>query len=230
MKVSSKTRLYAILLGTVVPALAFGDTTFGPYPEDGTIQSLATPSFLDEGSVVQGGTRGQGLLAVKWQHRINEENIFTLSAGYGDDVYLEETPYDSVSTMAALSWTSRWTPRMRITGSLFVGDEDTRDDVFQHLTRKYFGFSLGGRLNLLPRHSSYVSFKLLRSDFENDLVEGDPLAPSKEHARVTAGWDWQVSANWRLRAGADYTLDDLSLNFDRYDRSRVFFNTRFDFR
>lgn len=231
MNASLKIRFcLGLLLSVALPSLVFGDTTFRPYPERGWEQGLEPPSlFYQHPTVLNGRNRGQGLLALNWQHRLNEDNTFMLSAGYGDDVYLEETPYDSVSTMASLAWTRQWAGRMQLTGSLFVGDEDARDEVFQHLERRYFGFTLGGRLKLFEKHSPFVSFKMLRSDYDND-VTADPLAASTEYSRVTAGWDWRVRPNWRLSAGADYTLENFSLDLERYDRSRIFFNTRFDFR
>jgi len=92
------------------------------------------------------------------------------------------------------------------------------------------GVTLGGRVTLFKTHSPYISFQSLRASYDEAALE-DPLAPSPEISRFTAGWDWQVRPNWRLRAEADYTLeDDFSLSLDRYDRSRVLFSTRFDFR
>lgn len=226
-----KTRFYlALLLSAVLPGTVLAETMFELYPQSGAGQDLESlPSLAPRPTLFNGANRNQGLLAVKWQHRVNEENIFTLSAGYGDDIYLEETAYDTVSTMASLSWTRKWADRMHVTGSLFVGDEDARDEVFRHLERKYFGFTVGGRLTLFEKHSPFLSFEMLHSDYD-EAAAADPLAPSTEYSRLTAGWDWQLRPNWRLRAGADYTLDDFSLNLYRYDKSRIFFSTRFDFR
>lgn len=229
------------MLAVLLPGRALGDGAFELYPtrtlsdvELGlTSQPRSSALPLYERPRLFNGKNGrtQNLLAVKWQHRLTQEHSFALSAGYGDDLYLENKQPAAVSTMASLSWTGEWGGRMRprITGSLFVGDEDARDDPYRDLDRKYFGLTIGGRVTLFERHSPYLSFKMLRSDYDVDLSE-DPFAPPAEYSRLTAGWDWQVRPNWLLRAGADYTLENFSLDLERYERSRIFFSTRFNFR
>ena len=237
IKVKLKTSLYVVLLlGGMLPAVVFADEVFQPYwasatspAASATTQTLApteqSPLFNSAGQQKQ-------LLALKWRHQPVAGHSLRFSAGYGEDVYLEEMPYDSVSTMAELAWTGQGAGRFRpsLSGSLFVGEADTRDEAYRHLDRKYVGFTVGGRVTLSRTHSPYLSFRMLRTSYDEDVLE-DPLATSAEISRLTAGWDWQVRPNWRLRAEADFTLeDDFSLNLDHYDPSRVFFSTRFDFR
>ncbi len=175
--------------------------------------------------------RNKDLLAIQWQHPLNEAHNLTFAAGYGEDVYLNEKRYDPVSAMASVSWTGRWTGRWKpaVSSSVFVGDESPGDDDFRSLERRYFGFSVGGRMTFLERHSPFVSFRILRGEYATPDV-GDALAPSADYSRLTAGWDWQVLPHWRLRAEAEYTLSDTGPDLDGDDRSRFFFSTRFDFR
>jgi hypothetical protein len=191
------------------------------------VQPLAAPyqrRHLFNGS-------NKDLLAIQWQHPLNEAHNLTFAAGYGDDVYLNEKRYDPVSTMASLSWTGHWTGRLRpaVSSSVFVGDESPGDDAFRSLERRYFGFSVGGRMTVFERHSPFVSFRMLRGEYTTS-DSGDLLAPSTDYSRLTAGWDWQVLPNWRLRAEAEYTLSDTDPDLYGDDRSRIFFSTRFDFR
>ena len=176
--------------------------------------------------------RNQDLLAIKWQHPLNEAHNLTFAAGYGDDVYLNERRSDPVSAMASVSWTGRWTGRWQpaVSGSVFLGDESPGDDAaFRSLERRYFGFSVGGRMTVFERHSPFVSFRMLRGEYTtSDPV--DVLAPSTDYSRLTAGWDWQVLPHWRLRAEAEYMLSDTGPDLYGDDRSRIFFSTRFDFR
>ncbi|GMQ89726.1 MAG: hypothetical protein BMS9Abin10_0057 [Gammaproteobacteria bacterium] len=174
--------------------------------------------------------RQQNLLALKWEHRLSQAQSFAFAAGYADEPYAEEKPYESESRTASFSWTSTLTGKMqpRLTGSLFIGDEDAKGQPYQYLDRRYYGVSLGGRLTLFEKHSPYLSLQMLRSDYDGDVTD-DPFA-LLEYSRLIAGWDWQVRPNWRLRAEADYLANDLSLNPYRYDKSRIFFSTRFDFR
>ena len=84
-------------------------------------------------------------------------------------------------------------------------------------------------MTVFESHSPFVSFRMLRSEYANGDV-GDTLAPSPEYSRLSAGWDWQVLPNWRLRAQAEYTLSDTAPDLYGNDRRRIFFSTRFDFR
>ncbi len=235
MKVKSKTFLYVALLGGMLPAVVFADDVLQPYWASSTSSAATTHETLtptEQSPLFNSAGQQKQLLALKWRHQPVDGHSLRLSAGYGDDVYLEEMPYDSVSTMAELAWTGQGAGRFRpsLSGSLFVGEADTRDEAYRHLDRKYVGFTLGGRVTLFKTHSPYISFRRLRASYGEAALE-DPLVASAEISRFTAGWDWQVRPNWRLRAEADYTLeDDFSLSFNRYNRSRVFFSTRFDFR
>lgn len=235
MKVKLKRSLFVVLLSGMLPALVFAEEVLQPYwasANSPTAAATQTLSPTEQFPLFNGTGEQQQLFALKWQHQPVDGHSLSISAGYGDDVYLEEIPYDSVSTMAELAWAGQGAGRFRpsLSGSLFVGEADTRDEKYQHLDRKYVGFTLGGRVTLFEKHSPYLSFRMLRTSYDEAALE-DPLATSEEISRLTAGWAWQVRPNWRLRAEADYTLeDDFSLDLDRYDRSRVFFSTRFDFR
>ncbi|MFQ5759853.1 MAG: hypothetical protein ACE5HM_02650 [Acidiferrobacterales bacterium] len=235
MKLKSKTFLYVALLGGILPAVVFADDVLQPYWASATSSAATTHETLtstEQFPLFNSANQQKQLLALKWQHQPVDGHSLRFSAGYGDDVYLEEMPYDSVSTMAELAWTGQGAGRFRpsLSGSLFVGEADTRDEAYRHLDRKYMGFTVGGRVTLSNTHSPYISFRMLRTSYDEAALD-DPLVTSAEISRLTAGWDWQVRPNWRLRAEADFTLEDeFSLNFDRYDPSRVFFSTRFDFR
>ena len=178
------------------------------------------------------------MLGIKWQHRLNAKNSVTISTHYGDNIYLDQSlrnvssvPVNTHTTMTSVSWTGEWANQARpsITGSFFIGDESVKDEAYSNLGRRYYGFTVGGQLILFQKHMPFVSFKLQRSDYLADEPELYVL-PDKDHSRITAGWNWQVQPNWSLRAGADYTVDDFEFNLYKYDRSRIFFSTRFDFR
>ena len=219
-----------LLVGGLFPMSAVADRSTLyvdpeiPFGVSRTFDTLSTP--LLERQALFGASREA--LALRWQHRLSGEHSFSFAAGYGDDPYLDDDAREGPGTMAALSWTSQWGSRFRpqVSGSLFTGDDTVRDDEYRSLERRYYGFSIGGRLQLFERHSPFVSFRMLRGEEGGDLLEPDPL----EYSRMTAGWDWQIRPNWRLRAEADYISSDSGLNLYRYERSAIFFSTRFDFR
>ena len=224
---------FAVLVGGLPPALALADGAGRATNGQGqaevieSVQPLLAPSSRDPLS----SGRNKELLAIQWQHRLNEAQSLTLAAGYGDDVYLDEKRYDPVSTMASVGWTGQWSGRWRpaISGSVFFGDENTSTEAYRNFDRRYFGFSVGGRMTFFDKHSPFVSFRMLRNDFGNGEPT-DPLGASSDYSRLSAGWDWQVFPNWRLRAEAEYTLYDNGPSLYGNDERRIFFSTRFDFR
>ena len=225
--------VFLLVFGGLLPGVTFagtpGKNATGQGQTDGLeqVQPLAAP--YQSRRLLNGGEKD--LLAIQWQHPLNEAHNLTFAAGYGDDVYLNEKRYDPVSAMASVSWTGRWNRRWQpaVSGSLFVGDENASDDISRSLERRYFGFSVGGRMTVFERHSPFVSFRMLRGEYATPDPD-DMLASSTDYSRLTAGWDWQVLPNWRLRAEAEYTLSDTGLDLDVDERSRFFFSTRFDFR
>lgn len=225
--------VFLLVFGGVLPGVTFAGTPGKNTADQGQtdvleqVQPLAAP--YERRHLFNG--RNKDLLAIQWQHPLDDVHNLTFAAGYGEDVYLNEKRYDPVSAMASVSWTGRWTGRWRpaVSGSVFVGDESPDDDAFRSLERRYFGFSVGGRMTVFDRHTPFVSFRMLRGEYATPDL-GDALAPSTDYSRLTAGWDWQVLPHWRLRAEAEYTLSDTGPDLSGDDRSRFLFSTRFDFR
>jgi hypothetical protein len=120
-----------------------------------------------------------------------------------------------------------------VTGSVFLGDEMAREEIYRHLGRKYYGFSVGGSLTLFQSHTPYVSFKMQRSVYE---VSDDPLFVSPrtgDRSLLSAGWKWQAGRDFSLQAEASYGLGETSgSSLDPYslERSRILFGTRFGFK
>lgn len=186
------------------------------------------PSFestpLDRGNV----------FGISWQHRLNALNSFAVSAEYDEAASVYPSSLDTLDARAAFSWTSRLSSAIRpsITGSVFLGDEMAREEIYRHLDRKYYGFSVGGSLTLFKSHTPYVSFKMQRSVY--DAAIDDPLlaAPRpSDHSLLSAGWKWQVQRDVSLQAEASYGLGETP-RLDPYslERSRILFGTRFDFK
>lgn len=225
--------VFLLVVGGLLPGVTFagtlGKNTAGQGQTDVLEQVQPLAASGERRHLFNG--RNKDLLAIQWQHPLNEAHNLTFAAGYGDDVYLNEKRYDPVSAMASVSWTGRWNGRWQpaVSSSVFVGDESPGDDAFRSLERRYFGFSVGGRMTFFERHSPFVSFRMLRGEYATPDL-GDALAPSTDYSRLTAGWDWQVLPQWRLRAEAEYTLSDTDTDLYGDDRSRIFFSTRFDFR
>jgi len=170
---------------------------------------------------------------VKWQHRVDAVNTVALSAGYNEIPWsTKSTSADALDTRAAVSWHGSWsgaTLRPGISGSFFVGDEIARNEAYQQLGRRYFGFSVGGELRVAQDHTPYFSYRLRRNVYSPD----DPtfsITPYEDRSQISAGWKWQVQSNWSLQAEARYGLNGANLDPSSPDRSHLFFGTRFDFR
>jgi hypothetical protein len=171
---------------------------------------------------------------VKWQHSVNALHSFAVSAEYGEGTAIYPSAFGTQDTRAAFSWTSRLLDGTKpsLTGSVFVGDEMGREDIYRSLGRKYYGFTVGGSMTLFDSHTPYVSFKMQRGLY--DTVD-DPtfISPrSGDRSLLSAGWKWQVQRDFSLQAEASYGLNNYTPNPELYvpERSRVFFGTRFDFK
>jgi hypothetical protein len=171
---------------------------------------------------------------VKWQHRVDAANSLAVSAGYSESAweYRPALNLDVYDTRAALSWTTIGSGSLRpgITGSVFVGDESVRDEAYQQLGRRYYGFAVGGQMTVFQEHTPYLSFRHRRN---LETAFDDPtnlLYQADERSLVSAGWKWQVQPNWSLQAEATYGLNGSAVDPYAPDRSRFFFGTRFDFR
>ena len=170
-------------------------------------------------------------LGVEWSRRLNSQNLLTLSAQYGDYAYADQPLGDTIHSVAAFAWSSELSGALhpRLSSSIYLGDESAKDDAYRSLGRRYYGITLDGRFTPYPKHTPYASLRLQRSDY---LTEDTLLSvPRREDfSRLAAGWDWQVQPNWGLRAEANYSLNNSSVESFGYDHARVLFTTRFDFR
>ncbi len=166
-----------------------------------------------------------------WSRRLDSSNLVSLTAQYGDYAYLDQTTWDTTNSVAAFAWSSELSgaSRLRVSSSIFLGDESAKDEAYRWLGRRYYGVTLDGRFTPYRNHTPYASLRLQRSDYLNE----DPLsamARREDYSRLAAGWDWQVQPNWGLRAEANYSLNNSNVDAYGYDHTRVLFSTRFDFR
>jgi hypothetical protein len=171
---------------------------------------------------------------MRWQHHMDTVNSFAISAEYGEGVAINPSPLDTLDTRAAFSWTSRLSSTVKpsITGSVYLGDEVAREEIYRHLGRRYYGFTVGGSLTLYQSHTPYVSFKMQKSLYD---TTDDPLFVSPrsgDRSLLSAGWKWQVERSFSLQAEASYGLGSSSTSLDPYslERSRILFGTRFGFK
>lgn len=170
---------------------------------------------------------------VKWQHRVDAISTISISAGYSEAPWSPELPaLEVLDTRATVSWRGTWSGAWQpgLTGSIFIGDADVREERYQDLGRRYYGFALGGELRVAQDHTPYFSYRLQRSMY--GAVDPEyALSPYyQEQEQILAGWKWQVQPNWSLMAEAQYGVNGSVLDPYTADRSRIFFGTRFDFR
>jgi hypothetical protein len=197
------------------------------------LAALNPQASADETSLLGSSSSRLSGFGVKWQHRVDAVNTVALSAGYSEIPLSANTPsVDALDTRAALSWHGSWAGTFLqpgVSGSVFVGDKSARDEAYQQLGRRYYGFSVGGELRVAQDHVPYFSYRL-RRNFYNPEDPAYLIAPYEDRSQISAGWRWQVRPNWSLQAEARYGLNGANLDPYSPDRSRFFFGTRFDFR
>lgn len=175
------------------------------------------------------------VFGMSWQHRLNAMNTLAVSAEYGEGTAVYPLAPETLDTRAAFSWTSVLPSAVRpsVTGSVFLGDEMAREEIYRHLGRKYYGFSVGGSLTLFQSHTPYVSFKIQRSVYQTTDDSLFVAPRTGDRSLLSAGWKWQAGRDFSLQAEATYGLGEASgSSLDPYslERSRILFGTRFGFK
>ena len=187
-------------------------------------------------------------LAIQWQHSLNASNFLTLSARHADSLYSDAElpgPFDnfragsstgsgqaSSGTAATLSWNTLFGGESRVIGRLYAGDEDAKEGSNGNSDRRYFGLHVEGRYGLWRDHAPFASLKWQRSNVETQGYTGtvNSLLRRESFSLLGAGWNWQVSPSWDLRAEANYLLFDDSAEAVEVDRTQLYFSTRYGFR
>jgi len=172
-------------------------------------------------------------LAIQWEHGLGAGNQLALSARYGDRVASDTESRVLSGTAAVLSWSSLFQNDSRVTGRLFIGDQDARDRSVSYSARRYVGLELEGRYSLWRDHSPFAGFAWQRSDYQTADGNGATWSGAlrgESSSRLAAGWAWQVLPNWDIRAEANYRLTDDAYDLLESDRTQLYFSTRFGFR
>lgn len=172
-------------------------------------------------------------LAIQWEHSLNSDNLMSLSARYGDRVATDTEQRVASGTAAVLSWSGLVGNDSRLTGRLFVGDEDARDPNLGYAARRYVGLELEGRYSLWRDHAPFAGFAWQRNDYQPLDHNGGAYhgaLRSSSRSWLAAGWSWQIESNWDLRAEANYRVLDEVFDAPDTDRTQFFFSTRYGFR
>lgn len=171
-------------------------------------------------------------LAIEWQHNMNASNYLTLSARHGDSLYSDAELRGTSGTAATLSWSTLFGGESRVIGRLYAGDEDAKERSNGNNDRRYYGLQVEGRYGLWRDHAPFASLKWQRGNIETLGSTGttSPLLRSESFSYLGAGWNWQVSPSWDMRAEANYRLADDSADPVEFDRAQFYFSTRYGFR
>ena len=204
----------------------FGSVGYGDGPNRFSIPIVHQTFLADDGA------RRLDAYGLEWRRKFGVAHELALSARRGEYGALDGGARDSsTGSVAQLAWSSAFAGgyQPRVIGSLFLGDETAKDKGPKWFGRKYYGLSLDGRFTAFDKHTPYASLHLQRSDY--DMTEASALLARREdYSRLAAGWNWQVRPNWGLRAEANYILNTSGLPAYDYERGRVLFSTRFDFK
>lgn len=188
-------------------------------------QAISVPIYYRRARFGVGDKHEMNGFGVKWRHRFEGVGSLTVMARYGRGEYnlADESSLYAANRLASVSWTSGFT-NSGVTGSFYIGDEQVSEVEYADSARRIYGFSVGGHWLLGGNHTPYVSLRYQNSD----QVAISGLADYDKYTRISAGWNWQVRSNWRVRAEANFTYDQPRWNLFDFDRTRIQFSTRFD--
>jgi hypothetical protein len=81
-------------------------------------------------------------------------------------------------------------------------------------------------------HAPFASLTWQRSNVETQGNTGtaNSLLRRESFSHLGAGWNWQVSPSWDVRAEANYLLVDDSAEAVEFDRTQLYFSTHYGFR
>lgn len=192
---------------------------------------FSVPLTHREGWGEQGDYLSLNSVALEWQRALGMHHLLNAGAHLGSYEYDVRNPRSANALQASVGWTGIYggDTRPQLGGTLYMGDEDVEETALGYFGRRYYGLTLDGAFTPYRGHSPFLSLRFQWSDYD----EPDPAfraARKEDYSRLGAGWDWQVSSQWRMRAQADYSINSSNLTPYEFDRSRLFFSTRYDFR
>lgn len=192
--------------------------------------ALLAPRFSDR-SLDAVSPRRRGLLSLDWQHALTDAQLLGVSAQYGDYGYGDiETPSAGSARAAAVSWSALFGSDARLSGQLFLGDENAREPGTGLLPRRYYGLLLEGRYMLGREHAPFASLRWQRSDIDNGNGDSSSDWRRESESRFAAGWNWQIRSDWDVRAEASYRFLEDAPELTDTDRTRFGVSTQYGFR
>ena len=196
-------------------------------------ESVMFPVEFRQGRNSDGSDQAQNALGIKWRHRFGDTNHLTVGAQYGRASfggYDSSDARTSASTLATVSWTSTWgQDRSAVTGSVYFGDEKAQAGNATALTRQIYGLAVGGKWAISESHTPFVSYRY-QTGYGAEAPLNGSLFEYDNATYLSAGWNWQVSSNWSLKAEADFAYQRPTLDLLNTNSTRLFFTTRYDFR
>lgn len=202
-------------------------------------ERISMPLYYAASETASGVGREFGGFGLKWQHDFGHIGSLSVSAGYGHaagdgvaGLFGGDQAIAGTGTMASVSWaTSLDNKGTGVVGSIYVANEQSLQRFITGLatldmgTGSVYGFAVGGQWAVTPEHLPYIAFHYRMSDpVPNMYGFADPAV------QLSAGWNWQVSSQWRVRAEADFGYAQPTINLFDTTRTRILFSTRFDLR
>ena len=169
-------------------------------------------------------------LAAQWQHNFSEYSQASVFAQLADLKYPDQSPRDATRTIFGVAYGYGWDVPSKpvVFGSLYAGDEKTKDSAFQDLGNKPVGVRFGGQVSL---SAATTLFGLLSYE---DRVYGaeDPFFLVTRHDKTTdlrLGVDYAFTPNWHLVPQVSYTNNESNIELNKYDRTVVSLVARWTF-
>lgn len=193
--------------------------------------SVSVPIYYQESRDIVLGTMRYSGFGVQWKNQLNRSSSLTVAARFGGNEYLQQASLATDNTQASIVWSGQWQGinKPRLTGGLVIGDDRARFEQSNYLARRYYGLVVGGEITLFDKHRPYVSVSILRNEYRNGAAGFYP-GRAQDYTRFSAGWNWQVSSNWKLRADTHYVLGNNDSGFYNGERSRIMFSTEYRLR
>jgi outer membrane protein len=161
-------------------------------------------------------------LVAQWQHNYSQYDQASLFAQFADLKYPDQSPRDATRTIYGVAFGHGWDAPSRpvVFGSLYGGEEKTKDSGFKDLGHKPVGVRFGGQMSM---SSATELFGLL--SYEQRTYGADDafflVTRRDKQADLRLGVNYAFRPTWLLVPQVSYTNNRSNIDLNKYNRTVV---------
>ncbi len=169
-----------------------------------------------------------GLLG-QYQYRLMNSGQFALYSQFSQIRFDEQASRDANRITAGLAYSqalaTTYSPVFY--GSLYNGQERTKDSAFDAYSQDFYGLRIGGALSVNEKLKLNAALSSEKRKFKAVYAPFAVARDDNEYA-LTVGASWRLSADTSLQPNYTFTKNNSNIPLTDYDRHVVSLDLRFD--